>query len=214
MLTPREQHIRELFGRFSASYDEHMHSTNHVQVQTTLLHALHPYIGEHILDIACGTGLLGEIVSEMKPCQYTGIDFQPDMLQIAKKRLTGNAQHSLHEIDAHQLAALPGTYDTILCCFGFYWFQSPHIVAQQMSRKLTKHGHILVCEERFFDDQSTRPAFAERGHDHAELAALEHYTGVEFFDQLFTPHDIHCTHELALPIDQRHELVGKVFHHA
>ncbi len=207
----REKLIHDLFGCFSATYDEHMLRTNHVAVQTVLLQKLEKYIGHKVLDIACGTGTIAAILQSLKKCHYTGVDFQTSMLECAEQKGYNQRAVVFQKLNVHHLDQLHEQYDTVICAFGLYWFCEPHVVVNKMRSRLRERGYAVILEERFFEHCEPLPTFNQHGGYLKRLAELENYLGVQQLKQLFIANHFTYVEEMAIAIDERHELVGLVW---
>lgn len=63
---------------------------------------------QRILEIGCGTGSL---LAALKPSRGAGIDFSGEMIRRAQER---HPELELHQMDAHDLAAIGGPFDVII----------------------------------------------------------------------------------------------------
>jgi predicted TPR repeat methyltransferase len=80
--------VRTLFDRYSDHYDEHVVGTLRYRTPDLLFDAVTrvaPVHGIHILDLGCGTGLLG---ARIRACAatLTGVDISSNMLAVARRR--------------------------------------------------------------------------------------------------------------------------------
>lgn len=83
-------------------------------VVPTLLSLLDPQLGESVLDIGCGQGVLAPYIAEVEAC-YTGIDVSPRLLDMARRR-HGNAGRFLlgDACDLRRVQGLrEGSYDAV-----------------------------------------------------------------------------------------------------
>ena len=70
------------------------------------------------LDLGCGTGDMLELLAERYPgMALVGLDFSPNMLQVAKERLAGFANVSLEQGDAMHLGYADGSFDCVVSAF-------------------------------------------------------------------------------------------------
>lgn len=70
------------------------------------------------LDLGCGTGDMLELLAERYPgMELVGLDFSPNMLQVAKERLAGFANVSLEQGDAMHLGYADGSFDCVVSAF-------------------------------------------------------------------------------------------------
>ncbi|MBI3151546.1 MAG: glycosyltransferase [Chloroflexi bacterium] len=63
---------------------------------------------QRILEIGCGMGCL---ISELQPSHGVGVDFSPEIITRARQR---HPEIEYHQLDAHDLSSLAGTFDVII----------------------------------------------------------------------------------------------------
>ncbi|MBY8975778.1 methyltransferase domain-containing protein [Rhodobacteraceae bacterium NNCM2] len=103
-----------------------------------VLELLDPQIGEHILDLGCGDGVLTRELMHAG-ATVVGVDASPDM--IAKARADGI---DAHVMDAHDLT-LDGPFDAVFSNAAMHWMTKPDLVLKGIARCL-KPGGRLVAE--------------------------------------------------------------------
>lgn len=62
--------------------------------------------GAHILDLGCGIGTVGFCLMARFPCKVTGVDLQPELLQLAQK----TPPSCRGRMTSHSLKAMCGIY--------------------------------------------------------------------------------------------------------
>ena len=96
-----------------------------------------------IVDLATGTGDLALALQKKLPdAEVTGVDFLPEMLEIAKRK--GVRQIVLS--DATDLPFSEDSFDCVTIAFGLRNLENWVAGLTEMSRVLTKDGHLLVLE--------------------------------------------------------------------
>ena len=105
-----------------------------------------------VLDIGCGTGLLS-IRAALKGARVTGIDINPQMLQIAEKRAKENQcgetlnfmEMGVAELDSF----LDNSFDFIISglCFSELSSDELSYTLKQCNRLLTDSGFLIVADE-------------------------------------------------------------------
>lgn len=116
---------------------------------------------DHLLDIACGTGILARVARERvgQAGQVVGVDISPDMLAVARavapsiEWREGNAS-ALPLKDSEQ-------FDVVACQQGLQFFPDKPAAAAQMRRALAKGGRLAVATWR--SDEEI-PFFRELRH--------------------------------------------------
>jgi ubiquinone/menaquinone biosynthesis C-methylase UbiE len=134
-------------------------------------------VGEKVLDVACGTGILARSVhSRTGPTGYVaGVDPNPGMLAVAKELAPS--------IDWRQGAAesIPfpdRSFDTVVSQFGLMFFVDRQQALREMLRVLTPGGRLVVA---VWDAVANMPAYA------AAVALLERLAGTRAADALRAP---------------------------
>jgi ubiquinone/menaquinone biosynthesis C-methylase UbiE len=107
-----------------------------------------PTPGEHVLDIACGTGIVARLAKSRVGAtgNVVGIDLNPAMLTVARRVAP--------DIDwrAGDAGALPlhdgESFDLVLCQQGLQFFPDKPAAARQMRRALAPGGRLAVSTWR------------------------------------------------------------------
>lgn len=98
-----------------------------------------------ILDLGCGTALnLQKIISlNLKFKKYLGLDFSPDMLEIARQKFKSIPNIEFIEKDIAKLESIKGKFDIIICTWVLSHLQSPSDVVNKAQKMLKKDGRIF-----------------------------------------------------------------------
>jgi SAM-dependent methyltransferase len=151
--------------------------------------------GDHVLDIACGTGIAGRLASERlgKDGRVVGVDVSPQMLAVARTVAPG--------IDWRQgdASALPlqeeERFDVAVCQQGLQFFPDRTAAVAQMKRALHDGGRLLVAvwqaldQTPFFHEtyrvaERHLGAFVDRRHSFGDRIALERLIGDAGFNEV------------------------------
>jgi len=102
-----------------------------------------------VLDVACGTGLHLAYLKD----QYTvqGLDLDPNMLEIARRRCPGVPFHQGDLVDFD----LGRTFDAVLCLFSSIGYAKTLARMQQAVQTMARHlrpGGLLIVEPWFTPD--------------------------------------------------------------
>lgn len=134
-------------------------------------------LGQRVLDVACGTGVLARAVSErIGPSgSIVGIDPNPGMLAVAGKLDSA--------VDWRQgtVEALPfpdASFDAIVSQFGMMFFTDRLAAIREMLRVMTPGGELTVA---VWDTLENSPAYS------VEVALLERIAGRPAADALRAP---------------------------
>ena len=94
-----------------------------------------------ILDVACGTGLVGEELRRLGYHQVDGTDFSGEMLKFSKQRAV---YQQLFQHDFTGPLKIPGQYDAVICV-GMFSFSIPKITAMiHVSRAAKPDSYCVI----------------------------------------------------------------------
>jgi len=119
------------------------------EAHVALLALASPAVGERVVDIACGTGLVSlEAARAVGPSgQVLGIDLSERMIgaadQRARERKLTNC--SFLRMDAEILALPDANFDVALCSLGLMYMPDPERALREMFRVLRPGGRICVA---------------------------------------------------------------------
>src|SRR2546423_823479 len=85
---PPEQFILNLFDSYADNFERHLVDKLKYRMPILLADAIRRFVGSNaldILDLGCGTGLMGERLRPLKRT-LTGVDLSPNMLEKARRR--------------------------------------------------------------------------------------------------------------------------------
>jgi ubiquinone/menaquinone biosynthesis C-methylase UbiE len=142
--------------------------TNHL-VEAKKIFNKYQIIQGSILDLACGTGLLSQVVEG--DFQFTGIDISENMLQSAAQR----GYRTIHKPLETALSEIPAqSYDFVVCLTALLCIQDIQGILAGMCR-IARQGILLTLEEISpeFLEEFPAPAYS---HTHLSFpAAKEDY---------------------------------------
>ena len=126
----------------------------------------------HVLDLACGSGPLLEILyARQAGLQLTAVDMCPEELALARNRLPDGAAKFL-QTDAQDMAALPdGSVDVVLCHWALTLMDPVAPVLDEVRRVLVPGGRFAALVDGPMDAASGYEAVHDLiyGHVQAEL---------------------------------------------
>lgn len=100
---------------------------------------------DRILDVACGTGTLLQMISALnQEAHLFGIDLSTEMLSVANSRLGSAAE--LCEGRADELPFDSGSFDTVVSTSAFHFFRQPEIALSEMLRVLQPNGRLIITD--------------------------------------------------------------------
>jgi SAM-dependent methyltransferase len=134
-------------------------------------------LGQRVLDVACGTGILArEIASRVGSVgRVVGIDPSPGMVAVAKQL---GPSVEWREGIAEALPFPDQSFEAVVSQFGLMFFTDRRQALREMLRVLTPGGRLAIA---VWDSLDNIPAYA------AEVALLERTAGRQAADALRAP---------------------------
>jgi ubiquinone/menaquinone biosynthesis C-methylase UbiE len=136
---------RWFFDAWSLFYDLPMvQRLTYRPVHDAVLRALRDTVPRTLLDLGCGTGLLGErIHRELPGTQILGCDFSHGMLRQAVEHRDDCAWWT--QADAMRLPFPESCFDAIVSTESFHWFPDQAAALSECFRVLVPGGRLLVA---------------------------------------------------------------------
>ena len=104
-----------------------------------------------VLDVGCGTGeLLRRIRANVPDAVLAGLDPVPEMLDVAREKLSGH--DDLRVGYADRLPWNAGTFDVVVSCNMFHYISEPLRALREMARVLRPTGALVLtdwCDDYF-----------------------------------------------------------------
>ena len=130
--------------------------------------------GGLVLDLATGTAEMArDIIRKNGPCRVVGLDFSPEMLAQARKKLTRYPDEPIHLVlgDALELPFPDNTFDCVTIGYALRNVTSLDLLFQEMARVVKPGGRVVSLE-------LTRPSsVVVRGAYYFHLLRLAPYLG-------------------------------------
>lgn len=135
--------------------------------------------GDHVLDIACGTGIVAQLVSPLvgDTGSVVGVDTDEGMLAVAAETAAEEALTiEWREADAADLPFSERRFDIVLCQQGLPFFDEPVPALEEMRRVVAPDGRVLLNVGRPLKYQPGWDVLAEALSRHvgAEWGAMMH----------------------------------------
>jgi predicted TPR repeat methyltransferase len=111
---------KEVYKDWAKTYDATMVGELHYSAPKSIAKAMDKCLNSKkslILDLGCGTGLVGEALSELDYHLVDGVDFSEEMLEIAKKR---GVYQNLRLADLTQPTSIPSAHYEGAICAGLF----------------------------------------------------------------------------------------------
>lgn len=112
--------------------------------------------GQHLLDVACGTGILARAAVERvgEPSSITGLDLNDGMLEVARQKAPAI---KWHQGRAEALPFEDNTFDVVASQFGLMFFEDRVRAIQEMMRTLRPSGTLTIA---VWDSLDNTPGYA------------------------------------------------------
>jgi ubiquinone/menaquinone biosynthesis C-methylase UbiE len=123
-----------------------------------LLELAKPQLGEQVLDVACGTGIVTRLAApRLGPSgRVVGVDLNPAMLEVARSiPAPEGAAIDWRESSALALPLPDDTFDLALCQAGLQFFPDRLKALQEMYRVLRPGGRAAICVWRSIEHHPT-----------------------------------------------------------
>jgi ubiquinone/menaquinone biosynthesis C-methylase UbiE len=105
-----------------------------------------PQSSQRVLDVGCGTGVMGLLFAEMGH-QVTGVDLSEAMMAKAReKAYAQNLSIELRTGDAEHLPFNDGSFDVVITRHLLWTLPHPEIAPKEWHRVLAKGGVVLVID--------------------------------------------------------------------
>lgn len=135
-----------------------------------------PRIGDHVLDVACGTGIVARAAAErVGPTgAVVGVDLNPGMLAIARSIATEYSAIAWVAGSADNLNFPSESFDIVYCQLGLQYFPDRAAALCEMRRMLRPTGRLGLMVWRGLDESPGFAALADalQRHVSPEAAAI------------------------------------------
>jgi ubiquinone/menaquinone biosynthesis C-methylase UbiE len=139
-------HLVDFFDQIASVYDTWA-GGQHGRVAARLVELAAPKRGEHVLDVATGTGLVAHLVAtKVSPGSVIGIDLSDRMLSIARSKQGKNTQFV--GMAAERLVFRPETFDLVTMGEALAYLADPTDALAEAHRVLRPGGRIAVSVQR------------------------------------------------------------------
>lgn len=149
--------VRAMFASIAGSYDlnNRVHSFGRDQAwRRAAVRMAGVRRGEdEVLDVACGTGDLSRAFADGGAKRVVGLDYTPEMLDIARSRRgggsaggSGGASIEYVDGDAMALPFVDGSFDVVSIAFGIRNVSDPGVALGEFRRVLRPGGRLVVLE--------------------------------------------------------------------
>lgn len=99
---------------------------------------------QSLLDVGCGTGYLIDLLSKEKTANYYGLDLSPEMLRVARNKLSRSVV--LTEGSADTLPYSDNSFDIVTCVQSFHHYPYPDKAMAEAYRVLKPGGLYILSD--------------------------------------------------------------------
>lgn len=142
-----EVSFKQYGGNAAENYERYFVPTIGAPFATALLNAAALQVGERVLDIACGTGVVTRLAAEQVGQQgaVAGLDVNPAMLAVARSVPSSGAAIEWHEANAESLPLPDGSFDVVVSSLGLQFVTDKTSALREMRRVLAPEGRLAIA---------------------------------------------------------------------
>lgn len=133
------------------NYEKNVVTYTMIPITAILLEHANPQPGEHVVDVACGTGVVARQTAPQVGVAGTvvGVDINPAMLTVARSLpAPEGASIDWREGNASALPLLDDAFDLALCQAGLQFFPDRLAALREMHRVLRPGGRVVLSVVR------------------------------------------------------------------
>ena len=147
-LNKKPADVAAMFDAVSARYDRTnavLSVGNDALWRAATTRTVSPRAGEHILDLAAGTGTSSESLAR-SGAHVTAADFSQGMLEVGRRRHIDNPRIRFVFADAMALPFPDASFDAVTMSFGLRNVEDPKAALAELFRVTRPGGRIVICE--------------------------------------------------------------------
>ena len=187
--------IIEFFDRCAPTWDAEMIKND--EIIGKILDNAEVQEGQHILDVACGTGVMFDYYLDRNVSSVTGIDISPEMAKIAQSKYADNPKVTVICGDVEE-AVFSQKFDRIVVYNAFPHFPYPKRLIKRLAHLLKDEGRLTIAHGM------SRAAI----DNHHSGSASKVSNGLMAADQLKKLFDAHFDVEIMISNDRMYQVSG------
>lgn len=133
-------------GNAAENYERYFVPAIGAPLAADLVDAAAPQIGERVLDVACGTGVVARLAAERigETGRIAGSDINRSMLEVARSLPAAGVSIEWHEADAESPPHADESFDAVLCQMGLQFVGNKGAALREMRRVLVAGGRAVI----------------------------------------------------------------------
>jgi len=167
------QHQYSLTGNAAELYEKNLVPTTFARFARGLLEFAQLQSGEHVLDVACGTGIVARLAwPQVAPSgRVVGLDVNAAMLNVPRSAAeAAGTAIEWQESDAASMQLADATFDAVLCQLGLQYFADKHAALMEMHRVLRDSGRLMLSVFRSIEHNPSHAVLAAAAGRRAPFA--------------------------------------------
>jgi len=102
--------------------------------------------GERVLDVACGTGIVARLASQVTGVAgaVAGLDVNPEMLAVARSTSPSDTSIEWHQASAEAMPLPDASFDVVLCQMGLQFMPDKSAALREIARVLVPGGRLIL----------------------------------------------------------------------
>jgi ubiquinone/menaquinone biosynthesis C-methylase UbiE len=147
MSTSSAVSFKQYGGNAAENYERYFVPTIGTPFATGLLEAAGLQVGERVLDIACGTGVVTRLAAERVGPKgaVAGLDVNHAMLAVAQSVPSTGTPIEWHEANAESLPLADGSFDVVVSSLGLQFVADKTSALREMRRVLAPEGRLAIA---------------------------------------------------------------------
>ncbi len=99
--------------------------------------------GDRVIDLACGTGVVTDLIHELSHEDVLGIDISSEMLKIARKKYRGRSYAHFVHADFMEMD-MKEAYDYVVIYNAYPHFMDPKALSKKLASSLKEGGRFAI----------------------------------------------------------------------
>ena len=163
----------QVAGNAALAYETHLVPAIFATWAPRLLGSATPSVGERVLDVACGTGVVARLAAERvgPGGRVAGLDLNPGMLAVAGSRPVTGAPTGWVQASAGRMPFPDHSFQVVCCQAGLQFFPDRPAALAEMARVLAPGGRLAALVWRSIDHSPGFAALADALDRHIGPAA-------------------------------------------